>query len=174
MIAAEMSSSQVIELSLPGLLQFCDVARRVVMESCNLLGARRLRAPSVHNSPSMPSERYEFHDRFTIEFVSAFSEIYNNIALHAYGDNATGSIALTITIGDDTLLVDIRDTGKVFDINAVPLPDELPMGGMGIFLARSMLDELEYQSGPPNRWRLLKHMSAADGLFTTEDATLDD
>lgn len=174
MFAAEMSSSQVIELSIPGRLQFCDVARRVVMESCKLLGARNMGPSSPAIARSMPTERYELHDRFTIEFVTAFSEIYNNIALHAYGDKATGFITLTIAIGDDSLSVDMRDTGETFDIDAVPPPDELPTGGMGIFLARSMLDTLEYQSGPPNRWRLLKYISAAGDRLATCGVSLDD
>ena len=83
-----MSGAVVIQLSLPGRLQFCDVARRVIMESCKLVGAvddEELARTSPSSLPSAGlSDRYEFEDRFTLEFISAFSEIYNNIALHAY------------------------------------------------------------------------------------------
>ena len=157
-----MSGAAVIKLSIPGRLQYCDVARRVVMESCRLLAVpdQQASGPSDADKPpaSNLSDRYEFEDRFTIEFISAFSEIFNNIALHAYEGDGVGTIDFTIQVGQDRLSIEIEDTGKTFDIEAVPLPDELPTGGMGIFIARTMLDELEYHPGPPNRWRLTKHL----------------
>ena len=154
-----MSGAAVIQLTLPGRLQFCDVARRVIMESCKLVGVVD-DEELARTSPSSLSDRYEFEDRFTLEFISAFSEIYNNIALHAYGD-AQGCIEFMVQIGSDRLVVEMSDTGKTFDIDAVPVPDELPTGGMGIYIARTMLDELEYQPGPPNRWRLAKYVASA-------------
>lgn len=166
---AIMSGAVVIQLSLPGRLQFCDVARRVIMESCKLVGAvddEELAGSSPSSLPSAGlsgglSDRYEFEDRFTLEFISAFSEIYNNIALHAYDGMAHGTIDFKVHIGSDRLIVEMSDMGKTFDIDAVPVPDELPTGGMGIYIARTMLDELEYQPGPPNRWRLAKYMASA-------------
>lgn len=155
-----MSGAAVIQLSIPGRLQFCDVARRVIMESCQLVGSVE-DEELPRTSPSSLSNRYEFEDRFTLEFISAFSEIYNNIALHAYEGNGSGNIDLTIQIGPDCLVVKIVDTGKTFDIDAVPLPEELPTGGMGIYIARAMLDELEYQPGPPNHWHLAKYVASA-------------
>ena len=40
----------------------------------------------------------------------------------------------------------------------------LPEGGMGIHIAKTMLDEITYEPGPPNLWRLLKRLpvSGAD------------
>lgn len=162
-----MSGAVVIQLSLPGRLQFCDVARRVVMESCKLVGSVDDEVLS-RTSPSSLSDRYEFEDRFTLEFISAFSEIFNNIALHAYRDIADGTIDLTVHIGSDHLLVEMRDSGATFDIDAVPIPDELPTGGMGIYIARTMLDKLEYQPGPPNRWRLAKYVASEPAPENTE------
>ena len=155
-----MSGTAVIQLSLPGRLQFCDVARRVIMESCKLVGVVD-DEELARTSPSSLSDRYEFEDRFSLEFISAFSEIYNNIALHAYDGDAHGPIEFTVHIGSDRLVVEMSDMGKTFDIEAVPVPDELPTGGMGIYIARTMLDELEYQPGPPNRWRLAKYVASA-------------
>jgi anti-sigma regulatory factor (Ser/Thr protein kinase) len=93
-----------------------------------------------------------------MEFTSAFSEIYNNIPIHAYEGKGKGTIEFTIHIGVDHLMVDVVDTGKSFDIDTVPPPDEFPMSGMGIHIARTMLDDLEYIAGPPNRWRLVKYL----------------
>jgi hypothetical protein len=33
-----------------------------------------------------------------------------------------------------------------------------PEGGMGIHIAKTMLDEISYEPGPPNLWRLMKRL----------------
>lgn len=175
-----MSDVHDIELTVPGLLQFRDVALRVIMESCKLVGKLdaepgmmgsngSARDSRVRAAPGLPlSDRYEFEDRFTLEFASAFSEIYNNIPIHAYEGGGKGNIEFKIRIGRDHLIVDITDTGKSFDLDSVPAPEEIAMGGMGIHIARSMLDELEYRSGPPNRWRLVKYMGERRGSLPAD------
>jgi anti-sigma regulatory factor (Ser/Thr protein kinase) len=73
-------------------------------------------------------------------------------------------IELAITPGEGELLIELKDHGKTFDIDGVePLPEDmsdasLPEGGMGIHIAKTMLDEVTYEPGPPNLWRLLKRM----------------
>ena len=163
-----MPDPRVVELTIPALLAFRDFALRAVMECCKLVGrdvagdsaeAKAVAgAGSGTGSTSMPDERFDLHDAFMAEFVSAFSEIYNNIPIHAYHGTNEGTVALTIHIGKDHISADIIDTGKSFDIDSVPLPDALPTGGMGIHIARSMLDELVYEPGPPNLWRLTKYV----------------
>jgi len=184
-----MPDARTIELTIPGTLGFRDVAVRVVMESCRILsqsietisahsqahgGDRGQSAsngaddngtgakPGTTSNPLLPlPDGYDFEDEFTLAFTSAFSEIFNNIPIHAYSGQASGMIQFAIEIGVNRLAVEITDTGKSFDIDDVPLPDELPIGGMGIHIARMMLDELEYQPGPPNRWRLVKYVQSS-------------
>lgn len=171
-----MPDPRVVQLTIPALLAFRDLALRAIMECCKLVGRdvagttgqkpNQIPGNDPANRPanearagaSMPDERFELRDAFMAEFVSAFSEIYNNIPIHAYHGTNEGTIELTIRIGEDHLSADIIDTGKSFDIDSVPLPDALPTGGMGIHIARSMLDELVYEPGPPNHWRLIKYV----------------
>ena len=163
-----MPEARVVELTVPGSLVFRDLARRVVMESCRLFGkvdalfdTTSRAAQAVKRKEQIEQDRYDLGDVFTAEFVSAFSEIYNNIPIHAYsGGDDHERIQLRIAIARDHLTVEITDTGKSFDIQAVPLPDSLPTSGMGIHIARSMLDELVYEPGPPNHWRLTKYAPA--------------
>jgi serine/threonine-protein kinase RsbW len=165
-----MSEARVVELTVPGSLAFRDLALRVVMESCRLFGKSETLFDAKVRAGQAGSKRkdvpaqdgFELGDTFTAEFVSAFSEIYNNIPIHAYeGGNDRGNIELRIAITRDHLTVEITDTGKSFDIHAVPLPESLPTSGMGIHIARSMLDELVYEPGPPNHWRLTKYAPSA-------------
>lgn len=109
------------------------------------------------------SSAFQVQHPFDTAFVSAFMEIYNNIALHAYsGSSGGGAIEVTATVTAAALAIEIRDTGSVFDLSAVPIPalDELPEGGMGLHIARTMLDEMSYHPGPPNVWRLSKRLAS--------------
>jgi anti-sigma regulatory factor (Ser/Thr protein kinase) len=167
-----MSDARTIELRVPGLLQFRDVAMRVIMEACKLVGKSSAAAgKSMQASELSLSPAYDFDDQFTMEFASAFSEIYNNIPIHAYEGKDTGTIEFTIHIGVDYLMVDVVDTGKSFDIDTVPLPDEMPLSGMGIHIARTMLDDLEYVAGPPNRWRLVKYLQPSENQPMQSEAS---
>ena len=141
-----------IRMQLPGTLAYRDVAVRVVAEACRLVGNGD--TPGAVDR----TRAYDLSRPFDAAFVSAFAEIFNNIAIHAYGQGATGSIELEISVDGDSLVVEILDRGVPFDIAAVPAPalDALPEGGMGIHIARTMLDHVSYLPGPPNRWRLVK------------------
>ncbi|ACY12850.1 ATP-binding protein [Haliangium ochraceum] len=171
-----MSEARVIALTVPGSLAFRDLAIRVIIESCRLVGSRAVfsrvestaaNAASAHASVDeadrhlQANDGYDLGDSFTAEFVSAFSEIYNNIPIHAYQGRANGSIDLRVEITPDRVIVELKDMGESFDIEAVPLPEALPTGGMGIHIARSMLDDLVYEPGPPNLWRLTKYANAS-------------
>ncbi len=149
-----MASCPTIRLTVPGVLAYRGVAVRVVAEACRLVSA----PPAEGASPAAIDAHFDLHDPFDAEFVSAFAEIFNNIAIHAYRRAGGGDIDLAIEIAEQSLTVEIRDTGMPFDIAAVQRPDldSLPEGGMGIHIARALLDEVDYEPGPPNLWRLVK------------------
>jgi len=149
-----------IRLTVPGTLHYRPLAVRVVAE------AARLVSQSAQRDPDDPLS-HDVRDPFDTAVVSAFMEIYNNVAIHAYKQAAPGSIDIAITATGGELVIEIKDTGKAFDIGAVaPLPTEpdpeaLPEGGMGIHIAKTMLDEMTYEPGPPNLWRLCKRLPRA-------------
>jgi anti-sigma regulatory factor (Ser/Thr protein kinase) len=146
-----------IRLSVPGTLRYRDLAVRVVAEAARLVSC------SSHRDPKNLLD-HDVSDPFDTAVVSAFAEIYNNVAIHAYERKGGGLIEIAIIAGERELVIEMRDTGRPFDIdNVAPLPtvlddDNLPEGGMGIHIARTMLDEVTYQPGPPNVWRLCKRL----------------
>jgi serine/threonine-protein kinase RsbW len=156
-----------IKLSLPGALEFRDVAVRVVGGSCKFLGAvstpESLTAGELN---AMGPGGSELSDQFVTEVVSAFSEAFNNLALHGYRDMPPGRIDIEIIAvadaqeeadGTGRLILRITDTGRVFDpSDHMDLPDELPERGMGLFIMRSFMDEVTYAPGPPNVLTLVK------------------
>lgn len=149
-----------IRLTVPGMLRYRAIAVRVVAEAARLVSSSAQRDPTdlLDN---------DVRDPFDFAVVSAFAEIFNNVAIHAYQRKGGGMIDIAITPGDRELVIEVKDTGRAFDIDEVPpLPSDLdeaslPEGGMGIHIAKTMLDEMTYEPGPPNLWRLCKRLPAA-------------
>lgn len=133
-----------IKLSVPGTLRYRDVAIRVVAETSRMI------------SSADPA--------FDTAVIAAFAEIFNNVAIHAYQRVGGGTIEIAIVPGERELVIEVKDQGRAFDPSEVPpLPSELdesslPEGGMGIHIAKTMLDEVTYEAGPPNLWRLCKRL----------------
>lgn len=146
-----------IRLSVPGTLRYRDLAVRLVAEAARLVSCSAQRAPNDLFDRDV-------RDPFDTAVVSAFAEIFNNVAVHAYKRASGGTIDIAITPNDRELVIELKDHGAPFDIDEVPpVPtnldvDTLPEGGMGIHIAKTMLDEVTYEPGPPNLWRLLKRL----------------
>lgn len=153
-----MGAPATIRLSAPGTLRHRAIAVRVVAEACRLV-SRPEEGPA---RPEQLAGGYDLVDPFDAAVVSAFAEVFNNIAIHAYQRRGTGDVELTIITDPTGIVVEIRDHGEPFDLGAVPAPelDSLPEGGMGIHIARALLDEVDYEPGPPNLWRLVKRLPA--------------
>jgi two-component sensor histidine kinase len=158
-IILAVADSSTIVITMPASLQFRDVAIRTLSAASHLIGA------DENVGSATDGTQIDLRRGFDAEFISAFSEIFNNISIHAYERKGQGEVKIEISPGDNHLLVTIEDSGKSFDIDSVTPPEleSLPEGGMGIHIARSCLDELAYTPGPPNLWRLTKYLTK-DGI----------
>lgn len=80
----------------------------------------------------------------------ALDELVTNV-IHYSGASAQGGIAVTLTMADSGLHVDLSDDGRAFDPFNRPEPDltsgldERPVGGLGIHFVRTMMDEATYR-----------------------------
>lgn len=81
----------------------------------------------------------------------AMEEAVVNVINYAYPEGTTGDIHVEARADDQSLTFVIRDSGKPFDPTAVQEPDtslsaeERPIGGLGIYLIRSYMDEVSYE-----------------------------
>ena len=93
-------------------------------------------------------------------------ELCVNIIKHAYGGES-GPVTVMFTREGDgrTLVIRTYDRGKhTFNLDAWAPPDlsDPPIHGLGIFLIRQLMDEVEYVVEPDgSRWRLVKHLVRA-------------
>lgn len=92
----------------------------------------------------------------------AVHETCVNIVEHAYGDEP-GRIRVALTLRHDPqqIIVDVRDSGRSFDLSQVRAPDldQVQTRGYGLFLVGELMDEISYRPhADGNHWRLVKKM----------------
>ncbi|MBR6054211.1 MAG: SpoIIE family protein phosphatase [Bacteroidales bacterium] len=95
----------------------------------------------------------------------ALDEIVTNVVLYAYEKPGTGKIKIDALLSPDKLVLRVTDSGKAFDPTDTADPDislpgeERPIGGLGIFLVRKLMDEVRYrrQKGK-NVLRIIKNL----------------
>jgi serine/threonine-protein kinase RsbW len=93
----------------------------------------------------------------------AVNEICANIIAHAYRGAPGGRVVVTARLlaHPRRLLVELADTGAPFDPSQVAEPDleGVQIHGYGLFLTRSLMDDVAYERRPEgNLWRLIKHL----------------
>jgi serine/threonine-protein kinase RsbW len=144
-----MSRSVPIKLSMLGRVQHRDIVLRAVAAACKL----------VRQEPGQAANA-DWND-FRMQVVTAVSEAFNNIVLHAYAGRDDGIIEMNIRTGRDHISIEMRDFGDSFDPSQVPEPDLdcLPESGLGMFIIKELMD-VEYRPGRPNVLVLSKRLDS--------------
>jgi len=80
----------------------------------------------------------------------ALEEAVSNVIFYAFDDEKEHDIKIVISLENKILSIEIIDDGKPFDPTARKEPDvslpaeDRPIGGLGIFLIRKMMDNVTY------------------------------
>ena len=88
------------------------------------------------------------------EIQMAVDEACSNSMEHAYEGVPNGNLRVCCSLLEDEFVVRITDYGKPFDPTDFPAPDtkqpleDRQIGGLGIFLMRQLVDQLEYATEP--------------------------
>ena len=89
--------------------------------------------------------------KFVFETNLALDELFTNIISYGYRDNKVHTITVEISLQNNELLFRIEDDGMPFNPTEVEEPDlgcsieECKIGGLGIHLAKNLMDEVCYQ-----------------------------
>jgi anti-sigma regulatory factor (Ser/Thr protein kinase) len=91
--------------------------------------------------------RAEFDELATNALVLAADEAVNNVIRHAHHDRPDAVLQIQCNFRPDGVEVLLRDQGRPFDLASVPHldPAEVRVGGRGVFLMRTLTDELTSQ-----------------------------
>lgn len=109
-----------------------------------LLESLRVAAPFtnavLHELPDLPER-----DRLIHNLALVTSEALTNALRH--GEHQGDQVQLAYTIYSDRIVITITDHGAGFDPDAVKLPDfeECPEGGYGIYIMKTLMDDMRYE-----------------------------
>ncbi len=99
----------------------------------------------------------------------ALEEIVTNVIEHGHEDTDEHFILIRCSVYDGQIMAEIEDDGKPFNPLEQPAPDitlpleERPLGGLGIYLIRNVMDGLDYTyQGGKNQIRLKKRICGSN------------
>jgi serine/threonine-protein kinase RsbW len=100
----------------------------------------------------------------------AVDEACSNVIEHAYNSDSTKEVSIRATVDEDSLQIDVIDTGKGFDPNTVEqskLEDLISAkrkGGLGMRLMKLFMDEVHYETvkGSKNELKMIKRLHKRD------------
>ena len=97
------------------------------------------------------AEREKWSPELVFRVQLAVEEVVLNVMDYGY-DEGVHEFELILTSEADTLTIEVVDDGRPFDpLNDVPTPDleatveERKVGGLGIHLVRTMMDQVNYR-----------------------------
>lgn len=112
------------------------------------------------------AEESGFSNEAIGKIILAVDEACTNIIKHAYKFSPEGSISISIKFNGSKFSISIIDSGINFNPKVVPDPDlkkyhiQRKVGGLGMFLMKKLMDEVEYNhlSGNRNQVVLIKYL----------------
>lgn len=87
------------------------------------------------------------------DLVLAVDESVTNIIEHGYG-GGPGEVEVEVAREAESVIVRLRDSAALFDPTQLPDPDlsltldERPVGGLGAYLVRQLVDQVIHQASP--------------------------
>lgn len=136
----------------------------VFLIAANRLSQRRsivVRVPARHESIrslwdtlSRLIREARLGDQAAFHCHLALDEACVNIIEHAYANDPAGVIEVAVQTAPGCCTISLTDFGEPYDPAQVPSPepgrpiDEVEPGGLGLFLMRTLMDEVRYTPGP--------------------------
>lgn len=115
---------------------------------------RTVRTVVQEFAAEMGCDTKERHD-----IALAVGEAVSNVIKHSYQGNPSNKLSLVCRDTSGDLEIEIRDRGEAYDPAAKPTrpPEEIRVGGRGVYLMRALMDEVEYhREGDVNCVRMKK------------------
>jgi serine/threonine-protein kinase RsbW len=106
------------------------------------------------------------NEQTTHQIQLAVDEACANVVAHAYAGMEPGQMEISCNLEGQAFIVSVRDWGQSFDPDAVDDPDidapleERSLGGLGLYLIRQYMDQVEFEFDPVagNELRMTKRI----------------
>ena len=110
-------------------------------------------------------EEHDLPPALAFSFDLALEEAVTNVITYGYADQGRHEIQVRMSVEDGTVRAEVTDDGRPFDPRDAPPPDvtappeDRPIGGLGAFLIRRSMDDVDYQVvGGRNRLTLSRRL----------------
>jgi len=140
---------------------------RVINNEQLIVPAKISYLPTLRNFVSRLGSKYKFSKSEINALTISVDEACTNIIKHGYQNIQSGSITMNVNVKTDRLEVELIDYGTSFDPSQVNDPNishyvqARKKGGLGIFIMKKFLDDIQYiRSGQANILRLIKFRKA--------------
>lgn len=107
---------------------------------------------SIREYVGMGAKDAGFNDSDIYAVQLAADEACSNIIEHAYGNDDTGLLECSYSFDGEYLVLTFKDYGCFFDPTSVSDPDltssleQRQIGGLGLFLIKNLMDDVQYES----------------------------
>jgi len=133
----------------------------------------KLKIPSITENLQMIREfvlkiaaKTGFNDETQEQIALAVDEACTNVIKHAHNHDARRLMDIQIQTDANKMKITITDKGRGFDITKLKDPDvekyirESRHGGLGIYLIKTLMDEVDYEFNPgvKNQVQLTKYI----------------
>jgi anti-sigma regulatory factor (Ser/Thr protein kinase) len=101
-------------------------------------------------------------EQIRYDILLALQELLTNVLRHGYRGDASRPIEMAMRGHADEFVLELVDHGPAFDPTALRDPDfdHTRVGGFGVYIARTVLDELSYERrGQCNVLTLVKRVN---------------
>ena len=116
-------------------------------------------------------EAYGFSEVDRHQVTLAVEEVCTNLIIHSHASNPKEVIYLEVKELKEKLAIEITDKGDAFNLLEYEVPDlkkvieEKRKGGIGIYLVKKIMDEIEFESkNGENTCRLIKNFPSSKKL----------
>jgi len=105
----------------------------------------------LHRLVGQFGQLHEIPSRALYSVNLALDEVVSNVVLYGYDEPSDDTITVHVETSGENLLASVQDSGREFDPLSVPIPDlsltldARKIGGLGIHLMRSLMDEVQYR-----------------------------
>ena len=106
--------------------------------------------PRLHALIQSIAEETDMDHALAMSLNLALEEAVSNVMLYAYPEGSQGVVDIEAAVRDDRIDFSVSDSGVPFDPTAAADPDlaadlkDRPIGGLGIFLVKRIMDEVTY------------------------------
>jgi serine/threonine-protein kinase RsbW len=101
-----------------------------------------------------------------VTFELALEEVFMNVVMHGSQGGDKPRVEVSLALVEEGVRLIVEDDGPAFDPLTLPAPDVTaslearPIGGLGVFLVRRMMDSVRYQRrGGCNQLQMIKHLA---------------